>query len=347
MNSASVFRPTSASDFAELAPFLTRALSIGTGARGFSEEDLHWKYCVSRPEWEGSRSYVLVGRHGIEAHCGLVPVCQRSPAGQIRSAHFIDWAADSEALGAGVRVLRKVRGLVHVLLAVGGTQATRTIMPVIGFGRANDAVLMARPIRPLRQALTHQKRDWKRPIRLVRNSVWARIPPIRAPIDWSVEQVDTTQVPANLWVASDMAPVSRERMAGAYAYYATCPFVRFRLFLMRHRHNPLGCILLGSSGGQARIADIWATDRSPETLIASYRLALVAALQDTSVAEVVACVSTVTRYRAAMASGFREYRREPIMVLPADGLSLQDVDYQPLDDDTAFLGASETPEYIT
>jgi hypothetical protein len=85
---------------------------------------------------------------------------------------------------------------------------------------------------------------------------------------------------------------------------------------------------------------------SPEGYEAAYRLALAASLIDPSVAEVIAVASSPLRLTALPKCGFREFRRESIMVSSTDELPPDGIDFQLVDNDAAFLSFG-TPEYMT
>jgi hypothetical protein len=341
-----VFRPSSPSDSRELGCFLKRNLARDGASPGFEEPGLSWKYWLPRDNEEGSRSYVLAGNEGIEAHCGVLPARLHCGHGRTRVAHFIDWAADPRTFGAGVRLLRKIAAFSGKLMAIGGSTDTRKILPLMGFGPANEAVFFARPVRPFRQAFKHQQRDWRLPARVVRNALWATFPIIKKPVGWSIEPISPTAVPAELWSPHASPWPTRERSSFVYAHYLACPFMRFQLFLIHLRQRPVGCILIGFALGQARVADVWVIEPSPECYEAAYRLALVASLTDPTVVEVIALASIPWRLDALQRCGFREFRRESIMVCPFEDVPSGGFDCQLLDNDTAFLTFS-APSYVT
>ena len=57
-----------------------------------------------------------------------------------------------------------------VMIATGGSETTRRLLPVIGFRPHGELYGFARPVRPLRQALTAAERSWKSSARLLRNA---------------------------------------------------------------------------------------------------------------------------------------------------------------------------------
>jgi hypothetical protein len=341
-----VFRPSCPSDSSKLASFLKRILARNSPCPGFEETGLSWKYWSPREDGDGSRSYVLEGKDGIQAHCGVLPAWLHHAHGRTRVAHFIDWAADPRTFGAGARLLRKIVPLSGTLMAIGGSQDTRKMLPLMGFRPANEAYFVARPVRPFRQAVRHQQRDWRLPARLARNALWARFPAIKNPAGWSFELIGPDRVPNDLWSMGAAPWAARERLPLVYAHYLGCPFMRFRLFLIHRQQRPVGCFLIGFVLGQARVADLWLLEQSPEWYDAAYRLALVASLTDPTVVEVIGLASIRWRLDALKRCGFREFRREPVMVCPFEDVPPDGFDCQLLDNDTAFLTFG-TPSFVT
>lgn len=260
--------------------------------------------------------------------------------------HFIDWAADPHALGAGVRLLRRVAGLVQMTCAVGGSAATRKILPLLGFHSANDAITLARPVRPVRQVLTHQYRNWKLPLRLVRNMWWSLVSPSHPPSGWSCEKTLPQMIPESLWHNSTPGPLTRRRSPAQVAYFLSCPIARFELFLAKLDGEPRACFLLSFVPGQVRITDLWLTPETAEHYDEVYALAVKAAIADPSVAEVTARASTEVRIKALRRCGFRVVRRQPIMVRPLTMVPPEGLDCQFIDNDAAFLNAG-APAYLT
>jgi hypothetical protein len=216
----------------------------------------------------------------------------------------------------------------------------------MGFRANGEAIFAARPVRPFRQAVTHQQRDWKLPARLVRNALWAKLPPIKNPAGWSFESISPDRVPAEVWTPATQTWAARERGPEVYGYYLACPFMRFELFLVRRQQQPVGCFLIGFDLGQARLADVWVLQPSAEWYEAAYRLALVASLTDRTVVEVITMASMAWRLEALKRCGFREFRRESVMVLAEQDVPVEGLDCQLVDNDIAFL-TSGTPAYVT
>lgn len=340
------FRHTTVDDGDSLADFLSQTFHLQSQATGFTLEDLHWKYWRSRADVPAPRSYILTDENNIVAHCGLIPANFSIGREQLNSAHFIDWAAAPKTLAAGAKVLRKTSQTVDLLFAVGGSLDTRRMLPLMGFATANEMVSYAIPLRPGRQLLTHQARNWKLPVRFLRNAAWSfrRTAPDRG---WSFECSSPHQVPKYLWQSVHPAgQAGIARQASSYEYFLTCPFVDTHFVLLNRDGAASGCLLLTVTAGQARIADLWLREPSPEAFQAAYGLACRATLEMTSAVELVVAASIANRQQALQAVGFREYCRDQIMLLPAERAPQMRYDCQWIDNDGAYL-TSGGREYRT
>lgn len=333
---ASSFRPTTPDDAGPLTTFLGKYLEADASRPGFTADDVRWKYWVTSAEGEGSRSFVLERDHRFEAHCALLPVHLVSDRGALHMAHFSDWAADPLSLGAGVRLLKKAAARVDALCAVGGSADTRKILPLMGFRPAGERATFVRPLRPLRHALTHQFKNWKLPVRLLRNAHWSWSHPAKPPRGWSAREVKPDEIDERGWQVRSGQGVLRDRRAEVYTRYLKCPFMRFALYLAENEGIPAGCFLLGFAPGEARVADLWLFEGS-ESYEEMYRLAVWAAKADPTTAEITTCASTPTRRDALMRCGFRRWGSEPIMVYPGRMATQCEYDCQLLDNDEAFL----------
>jgi hypothetical protein len=128
------FRPTAPSDAAALSEFLQRMFHSRADASFLAGRHMGWKYWSARPDWNGSRSFTASRRGAIVAHAAAWPVRVRVPGGAVIPAvHLIDWAADPKYPGAGIWLLRQIGAKARVLIATGGSEMTRRILPALGF----------------------------------------------------------------------------------------------------------------------------------------------------------------------------------------------------------------------
>ena len=311
----------------------------------FSRSAMTWKYWSGQDHESASRGYVLENDDRIAAHCGLMPFQASSKSQSIRVAHFIDWLAAPGTLGAGRGIVRHITGLVDALFAVGGSGDTRRLLPVIGFRPANDCYRLARPLRPIRQAVTHPHRNWKLPARFVRNSLWSLASTVKSPAGWSLHESDPGSVPAEIWRPAYRGTLQRDRSHQVYTHLLGYPLKGFQFFVARKQNEVTGGFLLSIRDGQARIADLWLLDQSDENYEAMYRLAVAAAMK-TGAVEVATCASTAVRLKALERCAFRRFACDPIMVLPGERIPSAEIDVQMIDSDSAFL-SSGTPDYLT
>ena len=197
------FRPTTQRDAAAIADFLRRVFQLRAGALLLDEKHMGWKYWNVRPDWEGSRSFIAQHHGAIVAHAALWPMRIRVPGQEVTAMHAIDWAADWKYRGVGIRLARRVTAKLRMrapmVVATGGSEITRRILPVIGFRPRSELYQFARPVRPLGQALTTAERNWKLPARLLRNTFWRLSHPLSLPRGWSARPLAPEEVPEGLW----------------------------------------------------------------------------------------------------------------------------------------------------
>jgi hypothetical protein len=149
-----------------------------------------------------------------------------------------------------------------------------------------------------------------------------------------------------MWIPQGEAAMVRERQPTVYDLYRRCPFMKFEFFLLRRQSAAIGCFMIGFAFGQARVVDLWLLEESRECYEAAYRLAISAARSDSRVAEVIAATSSRLRLEAALSCGFREYKRDAILVAYSGGLQVAEIDFQLLDNDAAFI-TNGKHEYVT
>jgi len=109
---------------------------------------LRWKYWRERSDWPGARSFVFASESEIFAHSGIVPsVCLWNNR-RATVFHMIDWAASRGMVGAGVAILKHLRGLADALIGVGGSQYTRKAFRVFGLRPCGTTTLYVRALHP-------------------------------------------------------------------------------------------------------------------------------------------------------------------------------------------------------
>src|ERR1043166_5483257 len=129
----------------ELTEFLLAAFHLPPGAPFVRSELLRWKYDEPRLDFPGPRSYVCRdGGKEIVAHACVCPVTYNLPTRDVKAAYLIDWGAARSSPGAGTSLLRSMAKKFDVLLAVGGSPDTQTILPKLGYRKVGEMQVFAR-----------------------------------------------------------------------------------------------------------------------------------------------------------------------------------------------------------
>ena len=313
----------------------------------FDDAMAEWKYWSPRLDVAGSRSFALVSGSTLLAHAALLPLQYSGPSGPLTAQHFIDWAASPASLSGGATLLRRLSARADLTLAIGGSPATRRLLPMLRFQPAGTVHTLSRPLRPWLQARTHQRRDWRLPARLARNVAWAWLTRDRPDSDWSAECLAPAAFPASIWgIAGEAGSLWRRRSAALLDYFGQCPRVRFRSFLIRQGGVAVGAFVLAVAQGLARVADLWLEEPSAARYTQAYRLAIGAARAQPDAAEITAYAALPLRRQALVACGFRPQLETPLMVLGAAHSPDLRFDCQMLDNDAAFL-YGRSPAYLT
>lgn len=329
----SSFRPTIAEDLDAVCRFLQRAFDSRPDAPFLDPALMAWKYWDRRDDFEGPRAYVLERDGEIVAHAGLYPVTLSSAGVDIRGVHMIDWASAKESPGAGLALVQKLAAMFDFMYVIGGSEMTRKILPGFGFVEYASQWNGARPLRPWRQILTHQYRNWKLLPRLVRNY---RLALREAPADGSLEGWTSQKISPSVVIGT--ATCFTPRPPAFFEYLLRCPATRIRLYGVQHQGEPQGHFAIGVVRGQARIAGVWLRYPDPETWKTVYVLAQQAAAQIEDAYEIAAAGTAGISEQAAERSGLRIVGHTPVHMLNKKGkLALPpDFQFQLSDDDALF-----------
>jgi hypothetical protein len=338
---------TTPADAPVIARFLSQVFQLPPAAPLVDARHMFWKYWAPRPDWTGSRSFIA--RHGdiIAAHAAAWPVRIRAGGQVVSAAHLIDWAADPSCPGAGVWLLRQLRARTPGLIATGGSDITRKILPIVGFERHGELHWFARPLRPVRLALTTRARGWRLPPRLARNLLWRQWPPLRLPRHWSASPLEPEELPDRLWPAASATTAVTLRDARFYRYFVDATAARHRLFGIARDGRLRGYFCLAFAPGVARVADLWIQSDDVADWRRAFQTAASTAAADARVYEVTACAATPVARQALEDAGF--HWRESVEVSttlaarPADTLALH---VQMLDSDASFL-SQDPGQYLT
>ena len=340
-------QPTPECEAAAVSAFLARTLQLHASSPIVARQHLRWKYWSARADWTGPRSFTARRNGAIVAHAAAWPARVRVPGSVVPAAHVIDWAADPDCPGAGIWIMRQIAARVGLMIATGGSAITQRILPVIGFRPHGEIDCFARPVRPLRQALTTAPKGWRLPARLLRNTCWRFMPPLSVPRGWSARPLAPEEVPQELWPSASPATAVTVRDAGFYRYFVDSPSARHALLGLEKRGALIGYFCLAFAPHVARIADLWLPSTNVEDWDAAFRTAAVVASRDADVYEVSAWASTDLSRGALARAGFRSRDRLPVSVL-GNGRILEgrNLHVQMLDCDASFL-SGEAVSYLT
>lgn len=326
-----------ASEQQDLIQFLVKSYQADPSLISFHPEVIHWKYFADRPEWTGSRSLAVKQGGRIVAHGGVWPISLVTPKTEVQAIHLLDWAASRSAVGAGVYLLRKVMGLADVLLAIGGSQDTRNLLPKLGYQCCGELRWYVRVVRPWLQFRTTPGKNWKTPIKFLRNSAQARTGIPSVPRGWQASKIMsfTGSIDGGA-IGQTTSSTSPRRTSAGLNYLLSSPAAHFSGFLVSQAQQLRGYFLLTQIGRQARIADIQVDSEDRESWQAICALAARTAAEDPETCEIVAASSIDVAGEAWMRAGFVRRRTDPIFCYdprnrvssgPPLNLSLTDNDF--------------------
>jgi hypothetical protein len=333
----SSLRPTSPDDLGSLRQFLQLAFDAAPDAPFLDPAVMAWKYWDRRDDWEGPRSYVLERDDGIVAHAGLYPVT--FAAGEVRGIHMIDWASAKESPGAGLALVQKLGAMFDFIYSIGGSQMTCKALPAFGFIETARQWRGALPLRPLRQILEHQNRNWKLAPRLIRNSLWALNPAgSRLGKSWKAQEIGPAEISEEFYSQSMADASFSPRPPAFFEYLLRCPVMPIKLYAIEDEQGPRGHFALGTLRGQSRVAGVWLRDPDREAWQAAIFLAQKAA-RLAGACEIVAAGTAGPSERWAIESGLHIVEHTPVFLLNKKGklLAPPDFQYQLSDYDGLFM----------
>lgn len=320
--------------------FLARVFRAPQESPAWSRQVLSWKYYEPRPDWEGSRSYVLEAEGGYASHGCVWPVTFASASKEIRAAQVIDWAADPAMPGAGVLLRRRVQDLAPVSLAIGGSDATRKVLPRVGYATRGMYRTFVRVVRPFRQFLQrHDGPLWKRLARTARNTAWSFASMPEEETVWRAEPVDRFEDSDTAQFGFDFDFLAPRRTAELLNYLLRCPAAGMKGYRLTRADRLMGTLLLSQLGGQTRLADVQVHSGDPEDWYGAASAATHTAAKLRETCEIAAHSSLELLSAALSACGYRERYDQPVFVsdpeeiLPELPLHVTPVDY---DDFFAF-----------
>ena len=346
----SQFIPSTPADLTQIAEFLRSNFDETEGVSSFLPQLLQWKYFDAYPGWTRPRSFLLRQDALITSHGGIWPVILQNSSTALRAGHLIDWAARSSNPGGGVALLRKVAATADLLLTIGGSEHTRTILPRLGYRRCGEMALLSRVVRPWLQWRTHPSPDRKAPLRWIRNSIWNLAPWPAVPKSWEVTRIKQFEPGMQPFLDATMPPdfTSSRRSWDQLNHLLQCPAAKFSAFLIAQSGQLRGYFVVSQVGRQARIVEMRLSSQDGPSRMIIASLAARTASTDPEICEVVAGSSWPPGNHAFERAGFRVRRRQPIFCLdPANHLgSVPSLALTMLDGDLCFISDPSHP-YLT
>jgi hypothetical protein len=340
----SSLRPTSISDMNVLSQFLVKAFDVGQDAPFLDPAVMAWKYWEQRDDWTGPRSYVLERDGAIVAHAGLWPITFGTGADAARGIHMIDWASARESPGAGLALVQKLAAMFDFIYSIGGSEMTCRVLPAFGFVEYASQWKGARPLRPVRQILTHQTRNWKLAPRLARNSLLAMEKGLNPYKNWKAIELPPEKISGQSYASRTDDAIFTPRPAAFFEYLLRCPSARFRLYGIMADRELQGHFVISVLRGQARIAGVWLREPIQEAWTAAFCLARQTASTLKGANEVVVFGSESPSRAGAAQAGFRIMPGPIVYLLDRqERLSLSpNFQFQLADGDLAFLDSGRS-----
>jgi len=297
--------------------FLRTAFGVGESHRIFQADVLRWKCFAPHPFWDGSRGYALRYKGEIAAFGCLVPCRFLTGSGTVASCNVIDWAASKTVPGAGIMLYRHIQGLTGTMINIGGTADARNVLPKIGFQVRAERHYYTRVVRPWRHFRMADRKDWKSPLRLVRDCRELGRAAPAAGRALTVRRVNSFDgVPAEAFPDPSVTQqVVCARTPELLSYVMDCPAAKMEAYLLERDRTPAGYFLLSRVGCQCRIADLWIRSPDGQVWADAYAAAMAAARTDPNITEVTAAASSPLEAGALHRLGYRRAHAEPVFVL--------------------------------
>lgn len=343
------FRVSVPSDRPVLQSLTAQWMQLPASSPALDAGFLDWKYWQPRPAWPEARAYLLERDNSILAMGAAWPLTIDTGTSLISSFHLIDWAADPKSPGAGVSLMRRMALLAPVMCVFGGSQDARRMRIAMGFRPRTTVTRFARPLRPLRQALTHQYRNWRTPLRYLRNWRWSANS-IDVGSDWAACSIAPSDFEKTLAPAPGQrsAPFTFAGSGEAALALTRCPIVNTHAYSVLHKGRGAGYFILTRVPGQARLVDACAFSGTMEDWRSLYSLACKTALDLPDVNEILTLSSLEVTSAALLALGFQPRRRDEFLLFDPQRCVPEEGSFhvQLLHGDQAFLHEG-APRYET
>ncbi len=309
----------------------------------FRPDVLRWKAFHPHPLWSGPRSYVVRAGDRIVAHGCLVPSEVLTGAEPLRGARIVDWAANRAFPGTGSRIFNGILQLLDVVFAVGGSQDTLRILPLIGFKKTQSGARYGRVIRPLRRWRMSGDRSWKGPARAARDLLRIVKPAHSAGAEWSirrVQQFDETAAPVMPQAPGPDNFMPCRRTPALLNYLLACPAAAVEGYLLFRGGHMAGYAVLCRLGQECRLAEVWVASPDKGEWADAYAVAAKAAAGAPQTTTLIARAFSPVLSASLEAAGFRTIVAEPLFRKERQPKTWPDdrpVELGMLDDDDFYL----------
>lgn len=305
---------------------------------------LAWKYLIPRPDWEGTRSFIIEEDGAIVSHFCLCPAIFRSADREVSSMTAIDWAADRRKPGSGIKMFHLIKKRVDTIFAIGGTKATLAVIPKVGFRYVGEFCTYRKSIRPWAEFSSTRKREGIAYLRLVRNLATKKF---RTSLGEGTLQVEPIpRFSAFHEKLMDCVPNSFttcRRTVGVLNYMLACPTISYSAYLLKKSGRERGYFLISRIGREARIVDISIDSDDPMEWKDAYAAATETAAQIPEVHNVFSGASVPLMVKALESNGYLPYRKDPVMIYdPSDILSpMPRIAFQMFEGDAGYYYSSK------
>jgi len=283
-----------------------------------SAEFLRWKLFPLSSGSEGSRSYVISEGGNILAHICEWPISFLSPSGPVTTGFFIDWAARPEAKGTGRQLFQYVLQKYETAITIGGTTKALPIYPKLGFqhyGTLDEFALVTRPWLQHCGRPKLQRTEWREIARLARNSIWSLKALRISETDWTSKKVNKAyDLPESAFRVKTSTFCLGIRSAAWLQYIVECPLMKCSLFILFKGCNPRGYFLLNQIASQCRIIDLAVDSDVQQDWEGAYRAAVISALKQKEVSEIVAISSLPWLSEILRNIGFQHRKQDLVLI---------------------------------
>jgi Acetyltransferase (GNAT) domain len=339
---SSNFRPSTIADKDAIAALLREALGLTPDHPMAGSSHVNWKYWEPHPGWAGSRSYVYLRDDQVVAHAAVIPHVCLWRGHRIEALHVVDWAAKQGFSGSGVALMKQIGKLTDAIFAVGGSELTQQILPVIGFKECGTTVAWyARPVRPLQRLVNPEYKSWRLAPRVIRALFWTLTAPSRLDVEWRAQRVlaDQLATASLIWPSPIFGTTVFERSNASMSYLLRCPATPMELYSVHRNGRLRGYFLLAFAPAQGRIIDCWIDSDELLDWSATVQLAVARAKAHPEVAEVVSMSSDPCLGAALVKCGFHIRHTTALWWRAASAAARPDVTIRFLmaDNDDAYL----------